>query len=319
MHPFSQHREETIASVGEVRLLQYIREWLGGASPSSPRGMGDDCAVSDARINLLTNDSLAYLRHFDDNADPVQAGSKLLKRCLSDIAAMGGQPEDALVALFLPPHTRLEWLERFTHGLSRCAIRYSTRIAGGDLTETDSFLAATLSLTGWSPRPLLRTGAEEGDWIYVTGTLGGSIRGHHLVFEPRLAEGNFLARRESIHSCIDVTDGLAKDLFHILDSDLAAEIAVESLPPSDPCKSAWGDNQEKLLEHMLTDGEDYELLFTLGADEDLEAFEADWSEHLRTRVSRIGRIVSRGEAPALRRPDGTALTTKGGYEHFGAS
>lgn len=318
MHPFSKLREETIASVGEVRLLQFIREWLGGASPSSPRGMGDDCAVSDARINLLTNDSLAYLRHFNDDADPVQAGSKLLKRCLSDIAAMGGRPEDALVALFLPPQTKLEWLERFTHGLSRCAIRYSTRIAGGDLTETDSFLAATLSLTGWSSRPLLRTGGEAGDWIYVTGSLGGSIRGHHLVFEPRLAEGSFLARRESVRSCIDVTDGLAKDLTHILEPDLAAEIDVERLPPSDPCKSAWGHDPETLIEHMLNDGEDYELLFTVEGDEDPNEFEADWSEHLRTRLTRIGRIVSKGEAPALRRIDGTALTARGGYEHFGS-
>src|SRR5690606_29447104 len=100
---------------------------------------------------------------------------KLLKRNLSDIAAMGGEPRDAVVALFMPPNTALAWLEDFTRGLGECALAHGARIAGGDLTQTTGFLGATLTLTGFAGRPLLRSGAGAGDLLYVTGALGGSI------------------------------------------------------------------------------------------------------------------------------------------------
>ena len=319
MSPFADNPAAGVGALGELALLRSIRRWLGPAAPLSPHGMGDDTAVTTARANLLTVDSIAHGRHFDDGARPEQVGAKLLKRNLSDIAAMGGTPHDAVLALFLPRNTSLEWLEGFTRGLRDCALAHGTRISGGDLTETDGFLGGALTLTGFSERPLLRTGASIGAAVYVTGVLGGSIRGQHLDFAPRLAEGRFLAARPEVLSCIDVTDGLAKDLPALLGDGLAAALDVASLPASTASRELAADDPERLVDHILGDGEDYELLFTVDAAADYGAFEAAWRAGLSTPLTRIGKIVSRREPgiSLLNARDGTPLRTRSGYEHFG--
>lgn len=312
MHPFSDRPEETVAALGERRLIEAVRRWLGRATPPPPAGIGDDCAVLAPTRNargLVTADPVLYRRHFDDSLPPRAVAAKLLKRNLSDIAAMGGQPRSAVVSLALPRTTRLDWLEAFHRGLAATARRYRVAIVGGDIAESDTDLGAFLTLLGVAPeRPLVRTGAKIGDWIYVTGQLGGSRASHHWRFEPRLAEGAWLAGRADVRAAMDVSDGLAKDLAALTPRGArpAVEIAAMPIRPiarrtADPLRAA------------LTDGEDYELVFALAARADRPAFERAWRRHFRTPLSRLGRFVPVRTPLAPGTIDPTALA---GYEHL---
>ncbi len=322
MNPFHNDPSRTVASIHEGALLHHIRTWLGDSAPPSPHGMGDDVAVLPARsdpANLITVDTLVYQRHFDESLAPAEAGAKLLKRNLSDLAAMGGTPLDAVTALFLPSNTRLDWLECFTRGLAACAVEWGVAVAGGDLTETDDCLGAALTLTGHAPDPLLRTGSVPGDRIWVTGALGGSIFGGHARFTPRLREGWFLTEwRPWLHAVIDLSDGLGKDLPAILPSGAAARINLDAIPISPDAHRRARSSGRPPLHHAFTDGEDYELLFTTDRELDPDTFKKAW----RTRfpdlaIDCIGEITA-GESTGamLNAETGEPLEGLSGYEHF---
>jgi thiamine-monophosphate kinase len=317
MNAFTTNTSESVASLGETKLLSRIREWLGEATPPSPRGSGDDCALTDSRANLLTCDSLVYGRHFDDSATPQLVGAKLLKRNLSDIAAMGGMPCDAVVALFLPKNVSLAWLEEFTKGLATCALDHSTAIVGGDLSESPT-LAATLTLTGRARRPLTRGTGNVGDYLYVTGPLGFSIMGHHLSFEPRIEQGMFLAGVPEVTSCMDLTDALAKDLPQLAGENLGAALDLDAIPPSFETLKECEGAPEEITRHVLCDGEDYELLFSL-RPEAAESFEAAWVDRFGGPVFKIGKFVARtpGGAHLIDGATGLSLDGYHGYEHLG--
>ena len=307
MHPFTRQASRSVASLGEVKLIGALRRWLGAASPPPPRGIGDDCAVlrPSRRTGLLTVDSVVYGRHFDDRVRPRDAGEKLIKRNLSDLAAMGAKPTAAVVALTLSPFVKLAWLEEFYRGMAAAARRHGVPIVGGDVAQSGGF-AAALTLLGEAagPRVLTRKGARVGDWIFVTGRLGGSLRtGHHFRFEPRLAEGAWFARRRDVRSMIDLSDGLAKDLPSLTPPD--AEAAL--FPSAIPRRRGAG------VKAALCDGEDYELLVSLAARTDRAAFVRSWRRAFPgTRLTCIGRFVSRGEEmPGSIRPGAFR-----GYEHL---
>ncbi len=308
--PFAATGEPTVGNLGEVAVLAQIREWLGSSAPAAPAGMGDDTALLPVPAgNLLTTDSLVYGRHFDDSVAPELAGAKLLKRNLSDIASMGGEPGVAVLAGFLPPSLSLQWLERFVRGLAACAETWNVLIVGGDLTQTDGFVGFNLTLTGQSRRALLRTGAQIGDELWVTGALGGSLRCHHVTFTPRVFEGQWLARQPAVHAAIDITDGLAKDLPALLPAGAAAKIEMERLPLR-PAASG--------PESAFIDGEDYELLIAIARSWDAGGGQEQWSKTFPTPLSCIGTIVEQ-EIPGARLIDaltGKALSFTGGYEHF---
>src|SRR3954471_10874438 len=120
MHPFTKRSDESVSAWGEEKLIMAIRRWLGAVSPRSPFGIGDDCAVLAAarRPQLITVDPVVYGRHFDDRVAPRGVGAKLLKRNLSDIAAMGGRPTAAVLALTLDARISRTWLEKFYRGLA---------------------------------------------------------------------------------------------------------------------------------------------------------------------------------------------------------
>lgn len=308
MHPFARKTADTVAALGEERLIQAIRRWLGPASPRSPFGIGDDCAVlppSRGR-QLITVDPVIYGRHFDDAVPPRAVGAKLLKRNLSDLAAMGGRPTAAVLALTLDARTSRHWLEQFYRGLAATARAYRVSIVGGDIAQADGILAASLTLLGEAtgPRVLTRTGARLGDYIYVTGQLGGSLAsGHHHRFKPRLAEGTWLARRPDGRAMMDVSDGLAKDLHALTPAAAAPALFPSGLPLRRGCD----------LRAALTHGEDYELLFVLDRAADLAAFAAAWRRAFpRTRISRLGHFVRRGAHPA----GAIRLSDYHGYEHL---
>ena len=308
MHPFTRRQQDSVAALGEVKLISAIRRWLGDTSPRAPFGIGDDCAVLPpaAGRGLVTVDPVIHGRHFDDTVPPEAVGAKLLKRNLSDIAAMGGKPRAAVLAVTLDARVRLRWLERFYRGLAAAARTHRVTVVGGDIAEAPGVLAASLTLLGTATgrRVLTRTGARKDDWIYVTGELGNSrASGHHHSFTPRLAEGAWLARQPAVRSMMDLSDGLAKDLVALTPSGTAPELDFSRLPL----------RKGASVRSALVEGEDYELVFSVAARTDRGSLESAWRRRFpKIRLTCIGRFLPHGS----RRTGAPVLSSLHGYEHF---
>lgn len=306
MNPFTPTAATSIASLGERGVIAAIRRWLGSACPQSPFGIGDDCAVVPASKNpqgphLLTVDPVIYGQHFDDSVSPGAAGAKLFKRNLSDIAAMGGRPRAAVVALAIDPAVSIRWLEQFYRGLARVSRAYAVPLVGGDVAQLSGGIVATLTLMGEAGTPgrriLTRDGARPGDWICVTGHLGGSLKSHHWKFTPRLAEGAWLASRPEVVAMMDVSDGLAKDLDALAPARSLIRLDPAEIPLSRDAFHAARASGQPALAHALSDGEDYELAFVIRAKTDFAAFAQAWHQVFpRVRLSRIGRFFDRSMA-----------------------
>ncbi len=305
---FANNRQATVGAWGENKLLAEIRRWLGPTSPPSPHGMGDDCAVlpSTDTPQLVTVDPVIYDRHFDATVPAHEVGAKLLKRNLSDLAAMGGSPTAAVIALALDPRTSAPWLRDFYRGLARAARLYKVYIVGGDVAEAPGVFVATLTLLGRAtgPRVLTRAGARRGDAIYVTGLLGATRgSGHHFRFKPRLEEGAWLARCPEVRAMLDISDGLAKDILSLTPTGLQPALEADSLPL----------RRGASVHAALTDGEDFELAIVFAADTDHAALAKRWKKRFpRVPLTRIGRFVSRGKYP----PGTINLADYRGYEHL---
>lgn len=318
MTPFTAIRAKSVAARGERQLIAEIRRWLGKASPTSPFGIGDDCAVlpPTKRHQLVTTDPVIYGQHFDASVSPRHVGAKLLKRNLSDIAAMGGRPVAAVVSLALAPNTSLPWLAEFHRGLAACALKYGVKIVGGDITQGPTgFFGAFLTLHGESAgrRIITRRGAQAGDLIYVTGTLGGSLQKHHYDFRPRLTEGAWLAGRTEIRAMMDVSDGMAKDLHSLTSPGLAAALEPAAVPISFAAKRRSRTSRKTPLFHALSDGEDFELVMVIGGKTNAGQFERDWAKRFsRVKLSRIGRFVRKNQIS----PGAVRLADYHGYEHL---
>lgn len=318
---FTPQKEDSIRSFGETRLIAQIRDWLGEVSPPSPQGMGDDCAVVEAPRGqqILTTDSLSYGQHFDDQVSPKDAGAKLVKRNLSDIAAMGGRPRHALLSLLCGGDLRIDWLRAFIEGIRSTCDIHKVALVGGDLSSLpDGQLVSVMSLTGQLEHaPLLRSGAHLGDALYVTGSLGGSLRQKHYCFEPRLAEGQWLAACGHCAALMDLTDGLAKDLRELIPLGSAAHLDLAKVPLSEDAQRIAAESGQPPIAHAFCDGEDYELLFAVKTGTALDLFENAWATRFpQTPLSRIGRIgKAKGDAPYLNAASGEALPWTKGFEH----
>ena len=321
----AQNKADCIASLGEVALIEKIGEWLGPVNPPAPAGIGDDCAVLEPPVGakqIITTDSVSYGQHFDDSISAENAGAKLIKRNLSDIAAMGGTPGPAVLALLCGPDVSIQWMAGFFKGVRVECERHNVHLVGGDVSSLpEGNFSAVLTLTGSAPAPKLRHSAQLGDHIYVTGTLGGSILQKHYAFEPRLSEGQWLAAHPACHAMMDLTDGLAKDLQSILHADSSASLHLDAIPISTAAQQYAQSSGRSVLEHAFCDGEDYELLFTLNADENLKTFEADWAKQFPDiELSCIGRIQEASpKGPFIDARTNTALPWTHGFEHLKSS
>src|SRR5512146_1953879 len=224
--------------MNEFELIQRLTHRLP-TNESVVVGAGDDCAVLEFyapdRLLLFKTDAVVQGVHFTDDTPPEQIGHKALARCLSDIAAMAGTPTAALVTLALPRNFDPAYVDGVYAGMNALARRHDVAIVGGETTTNPERLLLSIALLGWTPRgkAVLRSGAEVGDAIFVTGELGGSLAGKHLDFEPRLAEARWLAQHFSLHAMLDVSDGLAGDLPHLLKaSRVGAELLTAAIPIS---------------------------------------------------------------------------------------
>jgi thiamine-monophosphate kinase len=292
------------------------------ANDSVVVGPGDDCAVLDCgqpgRYLLFKTDAVVEGVHFTSEATPEQIGHKALGRCLSDVAAMGGRPLAALVTLALPDNFSPDFVERIYAGLNGLAQRHGVAIAGGETTRNPERLLLSIAMVGEVPREkcILRSGAKAGDALFVTGELGGSLAGKHLEFEPRLAEAQWLAVHFPIHAMIDVSDGLAGDLRHILKaSGVGAELMARAIPITREAKLQAKAQSKPPLLAALGDGEDFELLFTLASGRAVGLLDGWKKEFPKLRLSCIGRITAEGGLK-LRDKTGLHPLETHGYVHF---
>ena len=287
-------------------------------------GAGDDCAVLECgdplRQLLFKTDAVVEGIHFTGETTPEKIGRKALARCLSDIAAMAGTPSAALVTIALPKKFSPEFIEKIYAGMNALASQHGVAIVGGETTTNPERVLISISLTGFVPRgkAVLRSGAKVGDAIFITGELGGSLAGKHLDFEPRLAEARWLVENFSIHALMDVSDGLAGDLPHILRaSGVGAELLKSAVPISRAAKenSKRGDAAKPAFVAALTDGEDFELLFTVSSKKAVPVLDAWKKKFSDVKLSCIGRIIA-GEGIRLRDKTGIRPLTAHGYVHF---
>ncbi|MCL1856088.1 MAG: thiamine-phosphate kinase [Kiritimatiellaeota bacterium] len=311
----------TVEESGEVGLIAMIRRWLPPGDGSVVVGSGDDCAVvRGAKVEggkggeeiVLKSDPVIEGRHFVRGASAGKVGHKAVGRVLSDFAAMGAVPRWLLANLVLRPDTSVEYVRKLCHGMSRLAARFGAVIVGGDVSQGRD-VAVHVFGCGTVPKgkAVLRSGARAGDAVYVTGQLGGSLRGRHLSFTPRLAEGVFL--RDYASAMMDVSDGLASDARHLA---VASGVTVALEARAIPCAPGVS------LRGALCDGEDFELLFTVPRRR-VVAFEAAWGKAFaRVAVRRIGTVAGRTHRSAPTGDgccgvllDGRALGLHG-YDHF---
>jgi len=225
---------------------------------------------------------------------------------LSDVAAMAGRPRFALVSLAVPkqdPGAVKELTDELFAGLKSMADEFDTVIVGGDTNSWHGPLVVNVAIAGDILPPekaVTRSGARPGDWIFVTGSLGGSLLGGHLDFVPRVNEARLLNDFCELHAMIDVSDGLVADLYHILEeSGVGARLDAASVPVSEAAESMNDDRSP--LEHALGDGEDFELLFTVRPGDGRRLAE---SSPLTIQLTHIGEIVA-GDSCTLRQTDGT--------------
>jgi thiamine-monophosphate kinase len=229
---------------------------------------------------------------------------------------MGCVPTAAVVSVGFPNDTCMAFARDFHRGLRAACKRYSVELVGGDITSWDQPMAVSVAMLGREEglRPLTRSGARAGDRILVTGALGGSILGKHLEFEPRVKEALYLNRNFQIHSMIDISDGLSSDLNHIAEESRAGAIIIEDrVPISGACRRLAAKTGRSPLEHALSDGEDYELLFTASPR---VARRIVAEKAVGVAVSDIGEIVE-GAGIRVRKADSSLRRLPvAGYEHL---
>lgn len=309
--------------MNEFELIQRLTRNLP-TNASVVAGAGDDCAVLDIGLAderlLFKTDAVVEGVHFGKETAPEKVGHKALARCLSDVAAMAGTPTAALVTLALPPKYDPRYVEQIYVGMRELADRWQVAIAGGETTTNPGQILISVALIGLVPnnRLVLRSGSKTGDALFVTGELGGSLTGKHLEFEPRLAEGQWLAEHFPIHAMIDISDGLAGDLRHLMNaSRLGAEILSRAIPISRAAKlqtHAESSAKPPLLA-ALTDGEDFELLFTLPPNQAVPLVDAWRKKFAKLKLSCIGKMTSE-PGLKIRDKDGVRELNLKGYTHF---
>jgi thiamine-monophosphate kinase len=294
----------TLQEIGEDELIHRLTHGLPMTS-SVLAGPGDDCAVVEGSEYpvLLKADAVIEGVHFLPDAQPELIGRKALARAISDIAAMGGLPRHALITLVLRPDLEVAWVESIYRGMSELAQAYNVSIVGGE-TCRGPVCIISVAMTGEANHGqwISRGGAWAGDLVFVTGRLGGSIKGRHFTFEPRLEEAQWLMRFFRPSAMMDLSDGLAKDLPRLAKAS-GVEFAIDEglIPCTEGCTpaQAWGD------------GEDYELLFTISS-ESAQGLLEEWRVEFDTPLTMIGRLTASG--------DGLLPTFEStGWDHFSQS
>ena len=310
-----------------MRERQLIQELIAGL-PTNQNTLvpaGDDCAVvsngDGASALLLKVDAVVEEVHFRRSDSPRKVGRKALARCLSDVAAMGGTPDSALVSIGLRGEEDQGYVRELYEGLAEIARDFDVAVVGGETVRNPGGLFVSVSLTGraCARGAVRRSGARAGEAIFVSGCLGGASAGHHLEFDPRVRESLWLVDRFQVSAMIDVSDGLATDLGTLLQqSAVGATLDEAFLPISRAARirAREDESAKSPLLAALTDGEDFELLFTVAASDAVDLKDAWRTQFPEVPLSLIGR-TERDSGLRLKQKDGVRTLGSGdGYDHF---
>jgi len=327
-----------LKDIGEFGFIERIRKGCLIRDKSVIRGIGDDCCVfstSGEIATLLTTDMLVEKIHFLlGTISPYQLGRKSLAVNMSDIAAMGGTPREAVISIAVPDTVDLAFLDDFYEGMKSIAEEFEVNLLGGDTTSSPEHLVVNVALVGEArvDEILYRSGAEVGDVIFLTGPVGSSAAGldillkkrevdeedlveaHHDPY-PHVKEGRIIASMKVANSLIDVSDGVAADLNHICtESKLGAVIEEEMIPTTEAFRAYCKRFNEDANHLSLHVGEDYVLLGTVPAQA-----EADLREALRSQDCEfypIGRTVSDAGLKLQVRDGSIKVIGASGWDHF---
>jgi thiamine-monophosphate kinase len=293
-----------LRALGEDRLLDQLL-------PNLPRnagvvlGAGDDCAIVESGkpglLHLLKTDCLVEEIHFARSTSPGLVGWKAMARPLSDFAAMSGVPQFALVTLIVPARRTISWVRQLYRGIEKAACAFDVAVVGGETSNINGPAVISISLTGFVERErwVGRAGGKAGDDLFVTGRLGGSLRGHHLKFVPRIEESRWLTENFRVHAMMDLSDGLGTDLPRLARaSRVGFEVNEAALPLNRGCT----------IRQAISDGEDYELLFAISA-KDSRSLLSRWPKKFpNVPLTRIGRLNPKSKIQNPKFPRG--------YVHF---
>ncbi len=331
-----------LKGLGEDRIIEGLKKRSGKRHPRLVMGIGDDTSVTRQKaglVTLATVDTLIEGTHFDPKYTAAYLlGRKSLSISVSDIAAMGGRPLFFLVSLMLPEKTEKRFLDEIYRGINDAAEEYGAVIAGGNIARS-VLTAVTTTVFGEAKEKevIYRSGASEGDIIYVTGTPGDSalglkvLRNHgaralkgrfrkaalkHLDPRARIEAGRALARRRLASAMIDISDGVALDLTRICrSSGKGAIIELEDFPISDEMnRYREAAKNSSWIDLALSGGEDYELLFT--SPEPNRNKIASLAKSLGLRITAIGRMTNGRGIKVLGKDKRPYRLKRAGFEHF---
>ena len=281
----------------------------------------DDCGhvnVSDMQALAFSTDTVVEGTHFDAEADPLQIGYKAVAAALSDLAASGCRPLWGLVALNMRRGLGDRWAMRLMEGIVSCSQKYNLSIIGGDTTSAYGPTSVNITVGGtpYGESAIMRYGVGEGDLLIVTGELGGSILGKHMMPVPRFAEIEKLIQLVEVKSCMDITDGLAMDISRMLAvSNLGAVLEEPEIPISKDAIALAEKSGKTPMEHALSDGEDFELLFSISESSWKKLLEVWPGVGIKTKLSCIGRVEN-NQGLRVATSDGTLkMLDATGYEH----
>jgi thiamine-monophosphate kinase len=333
-----------LREIGEFGFIRRVSQGCLVRPEGVERAIGDDAAafvVPSDRLTLVTTDLLVERVHFlRDATTPFNLGYKAMAVNLSDIAAMGGTPREAFVSTAIPTGCPVEYLDGLYDGMKSLAARHGVNILGGDTTGSEVDLVLNVTVVGYVQRNeiLYRSGAKPGDVVCVTGNVGDSRAGLHLVLEharpadpamerlfnahilprPHLEEGRFLATSGAATAALDVSDGLSSDLMHLVEeSRVGIRVQGDRIPISPELRDYCTRSGRDPIRYALSGGEDYVLAVTVRADA-FDAVSREFSARFGRPLHRIGEVTETGLLELVT-PDGRLEEIRStGWDHFGA-
>ena len=336
-----------VSALGEFGLISSITNTIVDCQLPPPQGIGDDAAILRPRSGyewLLSKDLLIQGVHFDPKLCSYwDIGYKAVAVNVSDIAAMGGNPQYLLVGIAVPATTPVIDIRNFYRGLGSLCREYQIKVIGGDTcaSRKDVFISLTIMGQVKTGQALCRKGAKVGDLIYVTETLGDSKAGlqllqkraqrpsgqlpksvvrfliqRHLHPTPRVSLSRELSKHQIATAAIDLSDGLSGDLRHICQaSKVGAVIDLSNIPISHQCATYAQHNHEFLMNLALHGGEDFELLFTIPQNKQKHLNRL--ATQLTQKVTHIGTIQHHNQGIQLKRQNGKShVLHPHSYDHF---
>ncbi len=329
-----------LKDIGEFGFIERFSPLFSKLVKSNDSGIGDDCAlisINNDEYHLISTDLLIEDIHFIKNKiSPRELGHKSLAVNLSDIAAMGGKALYSFLSIGIPKNTSVEYLDEFMAGYYELSEKHNVALMGGDTTKSIDKLTINVAVVGICKKAdaKLRSMAKTGDIICTTGTLGNSAGGlkvllnniaenhdtkalvdyHHTPI-PRLNEGYFLAQ-QGINAMMDISDGIASDLTHILKaSKVSAKINLDSLPISTLLQKVSSENSWNCTDFATSGGEDYELLFTVEKKQ-LENIKSAYFNQFNEIIYPIGEITEGNTGISWYKNEKIQDYKSNGFNHF---